>query len=206
VPPPADDPLKTDLLSLKPPIFVAKWFVEKTPHIFAGNAGAHVEWRRSVADALGVSLFDLVIVGSAALGKSLNPAKVLASFDHESDVDIAVISDHYFDIAWRWMRRLGADKYRLPREAQEWVKEHESRLVYWGSIATDQLLPHMPFGPEWVKQLAAFSAKPPVDGREINVRLYRDHASLESYLARSVRKARTVLDVKEDDKEEDTDE
>jgi hypothetical protein len=193
------DSLRDDLLSLKPPEFVGRWFVEKTPHLFAGDQAAHVAWRRTLADTLGVSLFDLVIVGSAALGKSLNPAHPFALFSDDSDIDVAVVSDHYFDLAWRWMRRLGADRYRLPQTAQNWVKEHESRLVYWGSIATDQLLPHLPFGPDWVPKLAELAAQPPVNGREINVRLYRDHASLEAYLTRSVRKLRAILDSTEDD-------
>jgi hypothetical protein len=155
------DPLRDDLLALKPVAFVARWFVERTPYLFASDQAAHVTWRRTQADGLGVSLFGLVIVGSAALGRSLNPAKPLAPFGPDSDIDVAVISDHYFDLAWRWMRRLGADRYRLPQPAQEWVKAHETSLVYRGSIATDQLLPHLPFGPDWVPRLAALAARPP---------------------------------------------
>lgn len=185
--------IKDDLLRLKPQDFLIRWFLKKPPYIFGEDNSAHNVWKKIIAEELGVSLFDLMIVGSAAVGRSLNPAKNLAAFTQDSDIDIAVVSAHYFDLSWRWMRRLGSDRYRLPKPAQDWIKEHEARLVYWGAIATDQLLQYMPFGPTWVQKIAAYSNRAPADGREINLRLYRDHESLEAYLTRSIRKTRSTF-------------
>jgi hypothetical protein len=191
---PTEDPVRQDLLTLKPADFVARWFAERPAFIFGGDQAAHIAWKAALAQALNLSLFDLVIVGSAALGRSLSPSKDFTPFDAESDVDVAVVSDHYFDIAWRWMRTLGAGRYKLPQPTQDWIKEHESHYVYWGTIATDQLLQYLPFGPHWVPKLATIAASEPVGGRELNVRLYRDYSSLEAYLTRSVRKRRAALD------------
>jgi hypothetical protein len=186
--------VKADLLALRPERFVTKWFAERIPAIFGTDQAKHISWKQDLADQIGVSIFDLALVGSAAVGLSLSPAKNFSLFAADSDVDVAVVSSYYFDLAWRWLRRLGAERYRLPRTAQNWVKEHESRLVYWGTIATDQLLPHMPFGPEWMPRLAALSSKDPVGGREVNVRLYRDFEALESYLSHGVRRLRSRLE------------
>lgn len=191
---PSQPSLVSDLRGLKPADFITRWFDETSPHLFDTSRASYLAWRSRLAADLGVSWFDVVLVGSAAVGHSLSPYKNFKPFSSESDIDVAVMSPHYFDLAWRWMRRLGSERYRLPPSAQEWVKEHEKRLVYWGSIATDQLLQYLPFGPDWVQRLAALSKEPPSDGRTINVRLYRDHASLESYLLASVRRLRSSLD------------
>ncbi|MDP1571313.1 MAG: hypothetical protein Q8L86_15065 [Vicinamibacterales bacterium] len=183
----------TDLRLLTPERFITRWFDESTPYVFGPHRTEYLRWKSHIAGELGVSWLDVVLVGSAAVGCSLSPHKRFKPFSSDSDIDIAVMSPHHFDIAWRWMRRLGADRYRLPQPTQEWVKEHEKRLVYWGSIATDQLLQYLPFGPEWVVKLSKLMAAAPADGRMINVRLYRDHSSLESYLLNSVRRLRSQL-------------
>lgn len=183
--------LQNELATLSPPDVVFRWFVERVPAVFAGDHVAHVAFKVELARRLGLSVFDVVVVGSAAVGFSLDPAKNFSAFSTDSDVDIAVASPHHFEIGWRWLRTLGAKRYRLPVSAQSWVKEHETRLVYWGQIATDQLLEHMPFAPDWVPALAFMSSTKPIDGRELTVRLYRDYYSLEAALIHTTRKLRT---------------
>jgi hypothetical protein len=110
------------------------------PALFGSDQPRHIAWKGDLADQIGVWTFDIALVGSAAVGVSLSPAKNFSLFHPESDVDVAVVSSHYFDVAWRWLRRLGAERYQMPRTAQDWIKEHENRLVYCGSVATEQLL------------------------------------------------------------------
>ncbi len=191
---PSPTSVVSDLRELKPAEFITRWFDETPPYLFGASRGSYLLWRSRLAADLGVSWFDVVLVGSAAVGHSLSPYKNFKPFSDDSDIDVAIMSPYYFDLAWRWMRRLGAERYGLPPAAQQWVKEHEKRLVYWGAIATDQLLQYLPFGPDWVRKLAKLSQDPPADGRTINVRLYRDHASLESYLLDSVRKLRSNVE------------
>jgi hypothetical protein len=185
--------IKTDLYELKAGHFVSKWFAEKTPFVFGADAEAHTSWRRDLAAGLGISLFSITLIGSAAVGISLNPSNNFAPFDQESDIDVAVVSSFHFDEAWRWLRQLGSERYGLPATAQKWIKEHETRLIYWGMIATDQLLPHMPMGSRWLSILAGLSQFAPVNGRDISVRLYRDFDALEGALQHSVRKMKTYV-------------
>jgi hypothetical protein len=186
--------VREDLLSLTSPAFVSKWFLERVPAIFDENASSHASWRRALANELDVSPFGVLVVGSASVGISINPRKSLAPFSLESDVDVAVVSSFHFDEAWRWLRRLGSKRYALPAHAQRWVREHEERLVYWGMVATDQLLPHMPYGAVWMPRLAAMEAKEPVAGRAITIRLYRDFDSLEGALQHSARRMKEALE------------
>jgi hypothetical protein len=66
-------------------------------------------------------------------------------------------------------------------------------LVYYGAIATDKLLPYMPFGPAWVQATASLAAAVPISGREVNIRLYRDNESLAGYQTHSITKLRDRL-------------
>lgn len=135
----------SDLRELKPAEFITRWFDETPPYLFGASRGSYLLRRSRLAADLGVSWFDVVLVGSAAVGHSLSPYKNFKPFSDDSDIDVATMSPYYFDLAWRWMRRLGAERYGLPPAAQQWVKEHEKRLVYWGAIATDQLLQYLCF-------------------------------------------------------------
>jgi hypothetical protein len=67
--------VKADLLAMRPERFVTKWFAERTPAIFGADQAQHVSWKRDLAEQIGVSVFDLTLVGSAAVGLSLSPAK-----------------------------------------------------------------------------------------------------------------------------------
>lgn len=185
--------IKSDLRELRAELFVSKWFAEKTPFVFKSDAAAHILWRQDLGAALGISLFNVTLIGSAAVGISLNPSRNFAAFDGSSDIDLAVVSTFHFEEAWRWLRQLGSGLYGLPRPAQQWVKEHEGRLVYWGMIATDQLLPHMPIGSKWLPNLARLSQTSPANGRALTVRLYRDFDALEGALQHTVRKMKTRI-------------
>lgn len=123
----------------------------------------------------------MTIIGSAAVGSSLNPARKLKPFRAESDVDIAIVSRHHFEIVWRWLRSLGSERYKFPADAQWWINEHRERLLYWGVIATDRLLPLTPLAPGWVDALSEMSKVIPTVGREIKVRIYTDFEALRAY-------------------------
>jgi hypothetical protein len=185
--------VEADLKALTPDECVRKWYGVSTPHIFHGNLAAYHDFKGDVAARLAVSHFGVVLIGSAALGVRLTSNRRLASFGVDSDVDVAIISSHHFELGWKWLRELGASRYSLPPRAQDWVKEHESRLVYWGAIASDQLLPHIPFGATWADGLAHALAKTRYSGRFISARIYRDAESLQNTLVHFVKGLRTKV-------------
>jgi hypothetical protein len=96
-------------------------------------------------------------------------------------------------MAWRYLRSLGSTLYSFTASEQAAVKDHKGRLVYWGTIAADRLLPRLPFGSEWLAVLNTVSAEPPVDTRTINVRLYRDFQAIRAYQTDGLRKLRASV-------------
>ena len=74
------------------------------PVIFAHDEDT-ARFQRCVAGALGVSnaASDVLIVGSAKTGFSLDPDRYFVPFQEASDIDIAVVHEGLFDDVWRTM-------------------------------------------------------------------------------------------------------
>lgn len=186
--------LRADVLGTPPDWCATKWIFERPPFLFNELEPANLwTWKSQLAGGLSVDPKNVLVTGSAAVGVSLNPAKALKAFDQESDVDVAVISTHHFDLAWRALRGLGTQRFKLTRAQQIALEEHVRRYIYWGTIATDRLLPILPFGEEWLGALANIETVPPTEGRTASARIYRDFSSLRAYLVLSFRSLRDKI-------------
>ena len=174
-------------------LFCSEYLFECVPYIFSGDSTGYFRWKATLADRLGVDPRDLILIGSAAVGFSLDPDKNLREFDDASDVDVAVLSQRHFDIAWRHLRGLGARGYRMLPDEQQAVKSHRRSYIYWGVIATDMILGHLPFGPEWTKALSDMAEIDPTKGRIINARLYHDSEALRSYHVNGLKRLREQI-------------
>lgn len=177
-----------DLVRLEPSVFVSKWILERVPHIFGADQLRYNEWRRILALGIGVDPCAIVLTGSSSVGISLNPAKDFKEFHRRSDIDVAVVSSYHFEVAWRCLRTLGADYFRLRPETRRSVDEHRRSYIYFGTIATDRILGHLPFGKEWQSALSRMTAITPTESRRITARLYRDFDSLRGYQVDNVRR------------------
>jgi hypothetical protein len=184
---------KAALESRSPDGFVEHTLFDRVPHIFGGDRAQYVFWKRALAKELGVDAACLTIVGTAALGWSLNPEKNLKQFDAGSDVDVAVISPYHFTVAWRYLRTETSRRMSIDRKTRIAWDQHASNYVYWGTIATDRLLGILPFGDVWLKATTAMASIPPTLNRDIKFRVYNDFESLRSYQTLSVKKARQNL-------------
>ena len=186
--------LRADLLSQRPDWCATRWVLECSPFVFADYTPSDFwQWKDELARGLNVDSKDILIIGSGAAGVSLSRHKALKSFDNNSDIDVAVISAHHFDVAWRTLRSLGTRRYRLPVEQKNAVDEHVRRYIYWGTIATDRLLPLFPFADSWFSTLSAMRKHPATADRDIKARIYRDFASLRAYLLHSIKRIRDNL-------------
>lgn len=167
--------------------FVDANLLERVPFVFDDRL-EYLAWRRSGASMLGVDPRSLIVVGSAAHGFSIKSG---STFNADSDVDVAVISQPHFDEAWSFMRnaRVGMLRKATPFQ-KEHLREHAPTSVYNGCVATDYILPLLPFGPKWQRGAAALAKSLPGGVREINFRLYRDVEALRSYQVYSHKKLR----------------
>lgn len=182
-----------DLTNKPLSLVFSKWLLDRTPHIFEGKRSECLEWKESISQKLGVDSHAMSIIGTACLGFSLNPHKNFKFYDSKSDIDLAIISYHHFEISWNCLRNLKSGYYKLDYKQKSSVDDHRKRLIYWGTVATDKLLPIFPFGHTWQSHLDKFSKKSPANGRDINVRLYRDFESLRAYHVMNLEKIREDL-------------
>lgn len=168
-------------LEIKPVSYIiSKWMFDCTPYIF-DNAEDWLLWKEKLANLLKVDSRAITITGSACLGFSLNPEKNFRSFCEQSDIDVAIISSHYFDISWHYLRNIGPERFKLNTVQRNSLHDHVNRLIYWGTIATDKILEILPFGKTWVESLSEMANIEPTVGRDINLRIYKDFDSLRAY-------------------------
>lgn len=155
------------------------------PHIFGDDWALFRNWKTTAAALLGVDPCDVCLVGSAAVGHSLNPHKGFRPFSEASDIDVAVVSGIHFDSAWTTLRNTKLSEAMTEKERNA-LKEHSRGLVFWGCIATDKVLRFLPFSKEWALAAIELAKIQPTEGREVNFRIYRDFASLRRYHLRNV--------------------
>jgi hypothetical protein len=188
--------IKTHLRELEPSTFASKYIFESIPHVFGGDVDAYIAWKSAFGAGIAVDPRAIAITGSASVGISLNPFKGLKAFDGTSDVDVAVVSFHHFEVAWRHLRLMtSAERGRLTERQREAVRAHVDRFIYWGTVATDRIIEILPFHLRWTVALNDMAGMHPTAGREINARIYRDFESLRAYQLTSVQNARGKLAV-----------
>jgi hypothetical protein len=180
------------LLDHTPEDYVSHHVIDRVPAVF-DDRQSYIDWKKTMGEGLQVDPYGVILVGSACTGFSLSPQKNFRAFHARSDLDVAVISDRYFDEAWRYLRDLGSNIHKLPAASKRAVNSHRSGHVFDGVIATDQFVQFLPFGKTWVPVLEHASTSAPADGRDVKVRLYRDLFALRSYQRRGVEEARTRL-------------
>ena len=190
---------REDLRELAPTSFASKYIFEAVPHVFDGDMDSYVAWKGTLGESIEVDPRAIAVVGSASVGVSLNPNKGLKDFGSTSDVDVAVVSFHHFDIAWRALRTMSsATLLKLSKKQLSSHRAHELEHIYWGTIATDRLLEFMPFAQSWVPGLSHMASLDPTQGRDIKARIYRDFESLRAYQISSVERARVQIENQEE--------
>lgn len=167
-------------------IFVENYLFDRIPVLFNADRTLYIDWKRKLGGLIEVDPACIAIVGSAATGVSLSPTKNLKEFDAASDVDVAVISQHHFNVAWRYLRMNGSRRLRVDARTRNSWNDHVKRYIYWGTIATDRLLGVLPFGKEWLAATIAMSLEPSSLGRTINLRIYTDYDALRAYQVHGV--------------------
>lgn len=182
-----DTEVKQSLKTQTAKEFVATKVLGQLPVLFSGDHDMHDTWRSEFSQRIGVSPESIVIVGSAAIGCSLNPYKNYKLFDDQSDVDVAIISETHFLESWRYLRANNHQLNKQPPKIKQSWEEHKVKYIFWGTIATDRLLAVFPFAPAWNRAVAQMRKIDPSNGRDISLRLYADMDALRSYQCSTVR-------------------
>lgn len=147
------DEFKYELIDNPTSFICSKWVLDRVPFVFNDDRITFIKWKEELASKLGIDPKAMVLTGSASCGFSLNPYKNYREYNDGSDIDIAVVSELHFDIAWKTLRNLGTKRFDLTPKQKASLQDHVDRLIYWGTIATDKLLELFPFGKEWTEHL-----------------------------------------------------
>jgi hypothetical protein len=177
----------------QPERFLERNLLRRSPFVFQDNEEEYFSWRAKLSSLIDVDPSCIMLVGSSAVGFSLNPHKNYKQFDDESDIDVAVVSSQYFVVAWRYLRMNFKRSLKLDYKTLSAWKEHQNNYVYWGTIAADKLLGVLPFGKEWLAATTALASISPTLNRDIKLRIYYDHDSLRSYQLKGIKGLRDSL-------------
>jgi hypothetical protein len=175
------DALAADLLDTNP------WLCGELGFIFA-------DWSTRALASAGRPHAALFLMGSAALGYSLNPTKAGRAFGRletgrPSDLDFALVDSQLFDQAWGEMKK-------DDRLGHSWgITESDRQHVYWGRIAP-RAIPNRTRPSREISGLtSAVRRSPEFRGYKASIRLYRERVDLEAYtiwsLASLAREGRT---------------
>jgi hypothetical protein len=185
--------LKKSIIEHQPDDFVSHYLFAPIPHIFQNNHRDLVRWKGVLSTGIEVDPKDIVILGSASIGFSLNPAKNFREYGDESDVDCGIISQHYFDLAWRHLRKIRAAWLSLTSLERTAVEKHRKNYVFAGAIATERILGILPFGKAWQPVLRQMGTIDPTKTKEVKIRIYKDYDALRSYHVNNIRNIRDDL-------------
>lgn len=184
---------KEDLVNRDISFITSKWIIEKIPHVFSDDLDSYIRWKENLGSKIGVDSRAIAITGSASVGFSLNPEKNLKIFSAASDIDVAIISQYHFDIAWHFLRNLGTKIHSFSQREKNAIEDHRTRLIYWGTIATDKIIQLLPFGQQWVNALNEMSDFAPTKGHEVNARIYKDFEALRAYSLNNLRQIKEKI-------------
>lgn len=176
--------------------FCRKWVLHGTPCVFLGRESEFYEFRKRIAEELGVSFHEVFITGSAKLGFS--PHK-RTEFSYESDVDVAIVSPTLFDKVMKHIYRFQVDLRRNRRaiDERELAMYHdflEYAAIGW--IRPDKLplafkVKELKDG--WFDFFASLSyGKSEVGDYKVTAGVFKDYYYLEQYIVSGLRAVRSV--------------
>jgi len=162
-------------------VIVQKYIIESESFFFTKiRSGEEFDFKKDIAKTLDVHIRDIVIVGSGKLGFSLKPESHIYKFklfdansSKKSDLDIAVISPHLFDIQ---MKNL----YDFMDFHKKWWHDKEDfvHFALKGRFAIRTLPKPFPL----TKEIKQIGAKYKMEyGRTINIEIYKSWYYFETY-------------------------
>jgi hypothetical protein len=171
-----------DMLATKPlDEIVEGTLFPAIPFIFQSNTTLYDTFRSALSAGLFVPTADITVVGSAALGFSMDPSSFGQKFNanNDSDVDVIVVSQSLFEKAWgdllMWNH---GRKWSMSRSRVEMILSHHHRSIYWGHVWPDSLTRISAVTEPWIRSFRGLSREPELAPFNFQGRLYKswDHA------------------------------
>jgi hypothetical protein len=192
-------PSQAELLGADPLLpWIDENFLRSDPFAFRTTGFGSV--LALVARELDVDANGIYLIGSGAIGLSINPGNVIGGnlklFEQESDLDLAIISEVHFEAAWRELRRAVQPTLdEIPEDLRKNLDWQRKRF-FDGAILAHKLLSVLSFGPIWQPALVRVAEHVAVlldEERPLNIWIYRDYWSLRNYLATGIVKCKQEM-------------
>lgn len=197
--------LRRDLQSLEPKDFYMKHIVKSHNWYFSDYLNVPQDqivdrmdyFKEIVSSHLGINFHSVQIVGSAKMGYSLSPRKLLQSFHDEvpgmpsSDIDIAIISDDLYEQFWSELRGIKGLWYN------KLYYNHLTESIFRGYINDGDLQKINGINTEWGNLITPINML--LQDKlgfvhPITYRLYRSWDDLEEYQLIAISKAKASLE------------
>lgn len=199
--------LKRDLMALESKAFYFKhivksynWYFSEYLKIPSDEIVDRMDYFKEIVSmGLKISFHSLQIVGSAKIGYSLSPQKLLQPFHDEkpdvpsSDIDIAIVSENLYHKYWNELRMIKGiwwDKYYY---------NHLTESIFRGYINEKDLLKINELQRKWEELTSPINVT--LQDKlgfvhPITYRIYRDWSDLEEYQIIGISKAQRELEGK----------
>jgi hypothetical protein len=173
--------VKDQILQMDESSFISHYLFEHVPFIFSNNKTKWIEWNNSLSNKIDVDPHNITIIGSAAIGYSLNPHKGFKNFDNKSDIDCAIVSEYHFDLAWHHLRQARTRWALIDKKTREAINIHRTEYLFAGTIVTDRILHVLPYASQWQSAFDEMEKIDPTKGFSVKFRIYKDFHALRSY-------------------------
>ena len=140
--------------------------------------------RNVVASKFDIHPNDVLVVGSGKLGFSIAPKKRYRPFNDDSDLDVVIISETFFDLVWMSV-------HRFFDQGGYWERKNQfHEYLFRGWIRPDKLPPDhkFPFGKEWWEFFNELSRSRDYSINRIRGAIYKNWYFLESYQSQAISK------------------
>ncbi len=174
------------------------------PYVFRDTPANHDLLRTGIASVLDIGRDDVVVVGSAKVGFSMDPREFPAPFSAASDVDVVVVNAEHFDHLWqtilswnypsRWHLEGFDRQWQVDRrEDIYWGYFEPGRALYRGLALPPLLRPIRDYRARWLNAFKGLSRRLELAGLDVKGRLYRTWGHARQYHADGLSKIRAGM-------------
>ena len=208
MPYPTPDQFRELLKTAPPDTIVDDLLFHGTPYVFRHRPTGLTLLRESLSSSLNVQPDNVVVVGSAKLGFSLSPVTFPRRFSPTSDIDVVVVDEALFDLAWdavlKWnyprRNRLSNEEWRWARNRHDdlfwgWLLPHYIRFE--GLTFPQALMPLRDLRARWLSAFRSLAGDPELARRQVSGRLYRTWNHARLYHVHSLRRLLDSLQLPE---------
>ena len=195
-----------ELLATKPlEDIVTEYVFSGVPFVFRNQPDGVDALRQHLSKALGLIPENILVVGSAKIGFSLNPDRFPRQFSSFSDIDVLVVDSGLFDRIWTAVL-----KWHYPRKGSQlggqdapWMRNIR-RHIYWGAIMPNNiryvglslpevLEPIRDLSTAWFDAFHSLSLYPEFSAWDISGLLYRSWEHARLYHVEGLRRIKVQL-------------